>query len=191
MTSTALMADVTVTTLALSRRDLQPAAAPDLPIALRRVPLPIPAFNRFLYTAIGGDLHWVDRLGWTHADWLAWLDRPEVETWVSAHEGAPVGYVELERQGDEIVEIAYFGVLAEVRGRRVGGHLLHHAAERGFILGADLVRVETCSLDAPNALPTYTRRGFRVIEERQERRALHPAPGPWPGARTGAGAASD
>lgn len=169
-------------TLEVTPAQLRPPAEPTLAAVIRPVPMPLPAFNRFFYAAIGGDLHWVDRLGWSRVDWLAWLDRPELETWVSYHQGAPLGYVELEQQADRVSEIAYFGVLPEARGQRVGGHLLHHAAERGFAQGADRVTVETCSLDSPHALRSYTDRGFAVVEEHHERRQLHPHPGQWPGA---------
>jgi ribosomal protein S18 acetylase RimI-like enzyme len=97
---------------------------------------------------------------------------------VSYRLGSPLGYVELERRGD-VVEIAYFGVLAEARGRGVGRHLLAHAVRRGLALGAVEVRVETCSLDGPGALATYRGAGFIVVSEHVERRALHPDPGPW------------
>jgi ribosomal protein S18 acetylase RimI-like enzyme len=175
-------ADTTVVTLALPRERLRPARQPEFKVAIRPVPLPIPAFSRFFYTAIGGDHHWVDRLGWTSAEWVAWLDRPELETWVSYHLGSPLAYVELELQEAGVVEIASFGVLPEVRGRRVGGHLLTHAVRRGFAMGADAIRVETCSLDSADAQRTYENRGFVVVEEREERRRLHEHPGRWPGA---------
>src|SRR4051794_29395902 len=59
---------------------------------------PLPELNRFLYTAVGGDWYWRDRLGWRYERWLRWLDRPELETWVLHANGTPAGYVELERQ---------------------------------------------------------------------------------------------
>jgi hypothetical protein len=33
--------------------------------------IPTPELNHFLYTAVGGDWYWIDRLEWTHAQWLA------------------------------------------------------------------------------------------------------------------------
>jgi GNAT superfamily N-acetyltransferase len=174
--------DVTVTSLEIHPGQLRPAPPPALDVAIRPVRHPVPALNRFLYTAVGGHLHWVDRLGWTHADWMAWLDRDDVETWVAYDEGTPLGYVELERQDGGDVEIAYFGVLPEFRGRRIGGHLLSFAVERGLVLG-ERVWVHTCTLDGPAALPTYLGRGFRPLSEVVERQRLHPDPGPWPGAK--------
>lgn len=179
----ARQAEVTVTSLEIHREELRPARPPALPVAIRPVEVPSPAFNRFLYTAVGGHQHWVDRLGWTWSEWLRWLDRPELETWVAYAAGTPLGYVELEHQAERTVEIASFGVLPGFRRRRVGGHLLTHAVRRGFDLGVDRVWVHTCTLDGPDAMGTYTGRGFRVFDERVEHQRLNPDPGPWPGAQ--------
>ena len=69
---------------------------PDLGVRQARVPCP--ELNRFFYTAVGGDWYWIDRLPWTYGRWLAYLDRPEVETWVASVAGTPAGYFELEAQ---------------------------------------------------------------------------------------------
>src|SRR5206468_3449685 len=67
---------------------------------------PLPMLNRFLYTAVGGHWYWRDRLPWDYARWMAWLDRPQLQTWVMYVQGTPAGYVELEKQVGDDVEIA-------------------------------------------------------------------------------------
>ena len=187
-----------VTTWSLQMRDeaeLRPAAAPAdrLGATLVRAEEPSPELSRFLYTAVGGDWYWTDRLRWTYQDWLRWLDRDEVATWVLAVRGTPAGYVELEAQADGDVEIASFGLLPAFAGRGLGGHLLSEAVLLAWRRGeawaagtgpARRVWVHTCSLDGPHALANYQRRGFEVFDERTEEQLL-PAepPGPWPGAR--------
>ncbi len=163
--------EVEVTYLELHRGDLKPARPPETEVDIRPVSPPLPSFSRWLYATVGAEFHWVDRLVWTDEQWRAWLDRPELETWVAYRAGTPLGYCELEVQGDT-VEIAYFGLLPEFRGQRIGGHLLTHAARRGFALGADRVWLHTCTLDSPVALPGYRARGFRVTETRREIRLL-------------------
>lgn len=162
------------------RRSPIPDPAPRFELA--RVPLP--EFNRFLYTAVGGDWYWRDRLPWSHARWMQWLDRPEVQTWVLYVEGTPAGYVELERQAGDDVEIAYFGLIPRFVGQGLGGHLLSEAIRRAWDLGAARVWVHTCSLDGPAALANYLARGMRIYAERRSE-PLDPgkADGPWPGAR--------
>ena len=38
-------------------------------LSIEQVHLPSPEFSRFLYTAVGGDWYWTDRLIWTHKQW--------------------------------------------------------------------------------------------------------------------------
>ncbi|HYG64293.1 MAG TPA: GNAT family N-acetyltransferase [Thermoanaerobaculia bacterium] len=171
----------------LSPADLRPSGAEVPGLEIRQARIPSPELNRFLYTAVGGDWFWIDRLCWTYEDWLRYLDRPEVETWVAYLEGTPAGYCELERQpgaaGDD-VEILYFGLLPRFIGRGLGGRLLTRAVERAWEMGASRVWVHTCSLDGPAALPAYRARGFRVFKEvRSEQAVPAEPPGPWPGAR--------
>lgn len=145
----------------------------------------MPAFSRHLYCAVGGDWHWRDRLTWSHQRWLAYLDRPEVQTWVMYLEGAPAGYIELEQQAQTDVEIAYFGLIPEFTGRGLGGHLLSVGIDKAWAMGAAVSRVwvHTCTLDGPHALSNYQARGLRLYREEQKAQAVaDQAEGPWPGA---------
>jgi GNAT superfamily N-acetyltransferase len=137
---------------------LRPARAADLVVT--RAELPSPSLNRFLYAAVGEAWSWSSRLGWDRARWMAYLDRPELETWVGHQRGTPAGYFELERASGE-VQIVYFGLLPEFIGRGLGGPLLTAALERGWQLGARRIWVHTCDLDHPRALSNYTARGMR------------------------------
>jgi GNAT superfamily N-acetyltransferase len=168
----------------LSPADLRGAQAPpDTGASVVRAEIPSPELNRFLYTAVGGQWYWSDRLSWTFADWLGYLDRPELETWVLWVCGTPAGYVELEAQPATNVEVAYFGLLPKFVGRGLGGYLLSAGVERAWARGARRVWVHTCSLDGPNALANYLARGFRIYDQRTETLNLASAPpGPWPGA---------
>jgi len=158
--------------------EMRPAA-----LEVRRVMVPCPELNRFFYTAVGGDWFWIDRLCWSYQEWLRYVTRPEIETWIGIVDGAPAGYFELDAQPEGNVEIAYFGLLPQYIGKGFGGELLHHAAERAWDRGASRVWVHTCSLDHPSALAVYQRRGFKVFkEERAWKELPDRAPGPWPGA---------
>lgn len=118
------MSTITLTTWSLemaSPQDLVRAAVPGPEIQVRRAEVPSPEFSRFLYASVGGDIHWTDRLSLTRAQWVEQLGRPGVETWVAYDRGTPAGYVELDPQEDGVVEIMYFGLLPDFRGRRIGG----------------------------------------------------------------------
>ena len=145
-----------------SPADLRPSPARAAGFRVERARIPAPEINRFFYTAVGGDWYWIDRLGWTLEQWRAWVDRPELETWIGSLQGTPAGYFELEREPGDRVELAIFGLLSGFQGRGIGGALLTTAVERAWEMGAGRVTVNTCSLDAPAALRNYEARGFRL-----------------------------
>ncbi len=174
--------DVTVYYLEMtSPQQLRPKRATEPELSVIEAKLPVPAFSRFLYTAVGGDWYWIDRLSWTHADWLAWLEQPGLSTRVGYHNGSPVGYYELVTKPDRRVDIAYFGLLPQFIGRGFGGRLLTHAVEIAWQRQPSRVTLNTCTLDHPAALANYQARGFRIYREAREVRKLPDrAPGPWP-----------
>ncbi|WP_405620765.1 GNAT family N-acetyltransferase [Streptomyces sp. NBC_00076] len=187
------MTNIPVTTWSLeqtSPTDLLPAAAPEGDVRIVRSEVPSPEFSRFLYASVGGDIRWIDRLGWTYARWQEYLDRSGVETWVAYDRGTPAGYVELDAQDDGVVEIAYFGLIPAFRGRRIGGHLLSYGIARAWDLAdrqpgvppTKRVWLHTCTLDGEHAMDNYLRRGFKLFDTKVEEQPQVTAPGPWPGA---------
>nr|WSS72005.1 GNAT family N-acetyltransferase [Streptomyces sp. NBC_01175] len=185
------VSDVTVWYLEqTSPADLSPAAAPADGVTVARAEIPLPEFSRFLYTAVGGDVRWTDRLGLTYAQWHEIVERPAAETWVAYENGTPAGFIELDAQEDGAVEIAYFGLIPAFRGRRIGGHLLSYGVARAWDLAerhpertpTARVWLHTCSNDGPHAMDNYLRRGFRLFDTRTEHEPDVANPGPWPGA---------
>ncbi|MFI0711196.1 GNAT family N-acetyltransferase [Streptomyces inhibens] len=175
-----------------SRDELSPVQEPPAEQGVRivRAEVPSPEFSRFLYTAVGGDVTWTDRLTWSYAQWAEHLGRPGVETWVAYERGTPAGFIELDAAPDGSVEIVYFGLIPSFRGRRIGGHLLAYGIERAWDLAerrpgqAQTKRVwlHTCTKDGPHAMANYQRRGFRLYDTTATEEPDVPAPGPWPGA---------
>jgi GNAT superfamily N-acetyltransferase len=123
-----------------------------------------PSFFRYLYAEVGRNYRWTDRLPWTEEQVRARLADPRVSIHVLYVEGSPAGYFELERHQDGSCEIAYFGLLPEFLGRRLGKHLLTVAAEAAWSEKPTRVWLHTCTLDDPAALPNYVRRGFRPFK---------------------------
>ena len=172
--------------------DLRPAvSSADLgEVPIRRAEVRMPEHNRFLYTAVGVDVPWTDRLGWTHEQWSEFLARPGVETWVAYVSGTPAGYVELDAQERGVVEISYLGLIAAFRGKGLGGHLLSFGTSRAWDLAerwpdrapTSRVWVRTSTRDGEYALANYERRGFRIFETTTVDEPRQPMPEPWPGA---------
>lgn len=176
-----------VTTYHLEMTDpaqLLPTSQRAAELLVQQAAIPCPELNRFLYASVGGDWYWIDRLGWSYDRWLAYLQRPEVETWIGYVAGTPAGYFELEKQSEGNVEIVYFGLLPQFVGRGLGGALLTETIRRAWAMSATRVWLHTCSLDGPHALANYQARGFRLFKEEVADVELPAEPvGPWPGAR--------
>ncbi|HIK42245.1 GNAT family N-acetyltransferase [Thermoleptolyngbya sp. M55_K2018_002] len=164
----------------LSPEWLRPTLSSRADLVVMQAKVPSPEFSRFLYTAVGGDWYWLQRLSWSYEQWLRYLDRPQVQTWVAYVSGTPAGYVELEAQPDENVEIAYFGLLGQFMGQGLGGHLLTVGTQQAWKMGAKRVWVHTCSLDGPYALKNYQSRGFKLYDQQVHSEDLpEQPPGPW------------
>ena len=168
---------VEVTTWYLEMRSpdqLRPARVERSDLAIIQAQIPSPAFSRFLYASVGGSWYWLDRLSWSDERWMAYLDRPQVETWVAYVSGTPAGYIELEAQSAGNVEIAYFGLLPQFIGQRLGGHLLTVGIQQAWQMQAERVWVHTCSLDGQYALKNYQSRGFTLYDTRTAIEVLTP-----------------
>ena len=149
----------------LAPGDLDGAPAPAPDVAVERVQHCPPQLWRRLYTEVGGQYHWIDRLGWSDQEIAAYLGDPALELWVLRAEGEVAGYFELRREDDGAVEIAYFGLLPAFVGRGLGKFLLTRAVERAWARGATRVWLHTSSLDHPSALPNYLSRGFSIWKQ--------------------------
>jgi GNAT superfamily N-acetyltransferase len=168
----------------LDPAQLRPASPPRVEASLIRAGRPAPELSRFFYRSVGGDWYWLDRIGWTYDQWLAWVSRPGHELWSAWVDGVPAGYVELDRVGDEC-EIAYFGLMPGFAGVGLGGWLLTRAIERAWeVEGTRRVWVHTCELDSEAALHNYQARGLEICGTEIEHWDLtQPPPGPWRGSR--------
>ncbi len=83
-------------------------------------------------------------------------------------DGVPAGYFELEWRDEEDLWIAYFGIIPEFRGRGLGKWLMSEAIVTAWLKEPRRLRVETCTLDHPRALPLYQRMGFVPYERRHK-----------------------
>lgn len=124
-----------------------------------------PSFFRYLYSEVGRNYHWVDRLGWTNEQIRAYISQPSVTLWVLYCAGAPGGYFELRQSEDDSVEIAYLGLLEEFIGRGLGKYLLTNAAKQAWEKTTSRIWVHTCTLDHPAALSNYLNRGFKQFRQ--------------------------
>ena len=118
--------------------------------------------NKFFYKSIGKNCQWVDRLIWTDLKWTDYVSNDQLFTYILKDKGEIAGYFELlfNIQSKE-AEIAYFGILEEYFGKKLGGYLLSEAIKCSFNMECERVWVHTCSLDHKNALKNYLARGMK------------------------------
>ena len=121
--------------------------------------------NKFFYKKIGKNCQWIDRLVWTDFDWTNYISDEKLFTDILKNKDEIAGYFELLFNKDtKEAEIAYFGILEEYFGRKLGGYLLSEAIKFSFNLGCLRVWVHTCSLDHRNALYNYKSRGMQIFK---------------------------
>jgi ribosomal protein S18 acetylase RimI-like enzyme len=141
-------------------------ANPDIAgLRIERLAVPTPAFNRFMYQAVGGEWFWIDKSNWSEQEWLDYVQQDTLQTWGAWLNDTPCGYFELERKGTERIEIAYLGVLKDFFGQGLGRKLLIEALNRARQQGGQKITVNTCSLDHPAALANYQARGMIITRE--------------------------
>ena len=145
--------------------ELSPADPPSVDVVVERIEQCPPALWRTLYTEVGRQYHWVDRLGWIDEDITRYRSDPALELWVLKEGEVVAGYFELRKHDDGAVEVAYFGLLPQAIGRGLGKYLLTRAVQRAWARGATRVWLHTSSLDHSSALPNYLARGFSVWKQ--------------------------
>jgi GNAT superfamily N-acetyltransferase len=168
----------------MSRDQLHARDCPSPHATVIEARVKLPELNRFLYTAVGGDWYWMDRLPWTHEQWSRAIGGDQHRTFVCYWKGTPAGYYELQKHDDGSVEILYFGLIPAFIGKGLGGWLLSHCIAEAWNWTTTRVWVHTCTLDHPSARANYEARGLVHYQTEVEYKEL-PAksPGPWPNAR--------
>ena len=121
--------------------------------------------NKFFYKQIGRNHQWNDRLVWDDKKWIDYLKNSRVNTYILKRNKDFIGYFEQIFDKNNLdCEIAYFGILEEHIGKKLGGYLLSEAIKISFNIGSKRIWVHTCSLDHKNALQNYLSRGMKVFK---------------------------
>ncbi len=129
-------------------------------------------FYRYLYDAVGRPWYWTDRKKLSDVELAGIIHDAAVEVYVLHVGGVPAGFYELDARNMPTVELAYFGILPEFIGLRLGPYLLGQAIEMMWLKEPERILVNTCTLDHPKALPLYQRFGFRPYDRKE-------IPAPW------------
>ena len=134
-------------------------------LILQKVDPPNFQLNKFFYKEIGKNHRWKDRLVWSDKNWIDYLNTVGISTYILKYKKDLVGYFEqIFHKNDFEIEIAFFGILEEYIGKKLGSYLLSEAIKKSFECGSKRVWVHTCSLDHKNALSNYLSRGMHIYK---------------------------
>ncbi len=121
--------------------------------------------NKFFYKQIGQKYRWIDRLIWSEKKWIEYVNNSDVKTFILKEKNNLAGYFEQIFHKEKIdCEIAYFGILEDYFGNKLGGYLLSEAIKKSFRFGAKRTWVHTCSMDHKYALKNYLSRGMKIFK---------------------------
>ena len=159
---------VTITYLKMFEQPLAAhLPAPAIPHAIQRAEKPTVSFYRYLYDAVGRDWAWEDRKKLDDDELNDIMQSKDTEVYVLYIRGVPAGYAELNfGEFPDTVDLAYFGIMPEFIGMKLGPYFLDWAIAQAWLRGPEAVTVNTCTLDHPKALPLYQRFGFVPYRQR-------------------------
>ena len=114
-----------------------------------------------LHVRIGTPYRWPSASR-TDGEWERWFAEPARRYRLVEYRGEVAGAADFEPQPGGDVEVTTFGLLPEFVGKGLGGFALTLVVADAWALpGTRRVWLHTSTLDHPNALPNYLRRGFR------------------------------
>ncbi len=160
---------IEVTVTYLEQREKPALAAPPpsrRKTAIMRAENPPVHFYRYLYELIGAPYNWVSRRRMSDDELASIIHHEKVFLYVLYVDGVPAGMAEIDACVADTHELKFFGLAPDFIGAGLGRFFLANAVNLAWSGGPRRVRLETCSLDHPAALPLYQKFGFAVIDRR-------------------------
>ncbi len=136
-------------------------------VVLHAQPMTV-SFYRYLYHTVGNDVGWADRKALNDHDLAAIIQDDLVDVFVLYVSGVPAGFVEFDRRESPDIEIKFFGLIPEFRGKGLGGYFLRWAILKAWTFGPRRLWLHTNDRDHPRALKNYIKNGFTVYDEKTE-----------------------
>ena len=159
--------DDVITYLEMRARPTTPhLPAPLGKLALMRTDDCTVSFYRYLYETVGTPWLWYERRLLDDAALATQIGKETTEIFVLYVSGVPAGYFELDAAAARETELAYFGLIPEFIGRRLGPFLLQAAIDRAWTRPINRLWVHTRTFDHPRALGYYQQAGFEVYARR-------------------------
>ena len=155
------------TYLEMTKRPVYGKIGFDEDILIMQATKPTVSFYRFLYYEVGQPWNWVDRRKMSDEALQEIIQNPCVQIHVIYKKGIPAGYVELNGNVSDEIEIAYFGLMPECIGGGLGKKFLQWSILKAWSMDVQRVWLHTCTLDHPSALLLYKRMGFVAYDSEE------------------------
>lgn len=164
--------EVTITYLEQRERPVIAAPPPSSvrarkKLALLRAEKPPVHFYRYLYDLVGAPYNWVSRRRMSDKELASIIHDDDVYLYVLYADGVPAGMAEVDARASGRHELKFFGLAPDFIGAGLGRYFLANVLDLIWARAPGRVRLETCSLDHPAALPLYQKFGFSVIDRRK------------------------
>ena len=121
-------------------------------------------FYRYLYGTVGAPWLWTRRRLMDDEELAQIVHAAATDLRVLWVHGVPAGYIELDFSTFPDANLAYFGLVPEFTGRRLGPWLLDWTIRHAFHKGVSRLHLNTCDLDHPKALQVYEAAGFLAYD---------------------------
>lgn len=162
---------VTVTFLEMHEAKEMPATISGTTFRLLTKPVSVTQYREYYY-GVGEKYYWLDRMVMPDEELSEKINAGNIDIYLFSMNGEPSGFAEFI-VGKEFVEVLYFGLLPEFIGKGLGKYFLQWVIGKAWSYNPGRIQLNTCTLDHPNALPTYIKAGFQPIRtEVQERKVL-------------------
>lgn len=142
-----------------------PQVKPPGKVSILRAEQPPVHFYRYLYDLVGRRWNWATRTKLSDADLAAIIHHPQTHLYVLHIGGVPAGMGEIDATHPPVTEIRFFGLSPDFIGKGYGRYFLANIIDLAWATNPGEVRIETCTMDHPAALPLYQKFGFAVFDQ--------------------------
>lgn len=160
------------TTVTFLEMEKPPAKYPPMPygpqlalLRTRQMPL---HFYRYLMDRVGRKWNWVNVLRMDDQELAGIIHAPDRDIRVLYLDGSPAGFFDIKPELPGYGDLAFFGLMDHAAGMGLGRWFLGAAIEAAWSHGPRKIKVQTCTLDHPAALPLYQKLGFEPVGQATE-----------------------
>ena len=137
---------------------LEDQAANDDILIIKENKIPINEYKE-IYKSVGYKYNWIGRLKINETELLKIIHNNSVEIYLMKKNKKKIGFLEIDYRSSNEIKIVHLGIIENYIGKGYGKRLLNFAIKRAKKIGIKPLILQTNSLDHPNALIFYQKKG--------------------------------